>query len=342
MKRPIRVCVIGTGFFSRFHYDAWSRIDDVDVVALCAETQEQASDAAARLGVARSYHDLDRMLSTEKPDLLDIVTPPPTHRRFIECAVSHGVAAICQKPFCNDLVEAETLVDRIESTGGLVVVHENFRFQPWYRQIRELLDGNVLGDVYQATFRLRPGDGQGPSAYLDRQPYFQTMERFLVHETAIHIIDVFRYLFGDATQLYASLSRLNPAIAGEDAGFIVMEHDSGVRTLFDGNRLVDHPADNHRLTMGEMLVEGAAAVARLDGWGRIWIRRHGDVTETPVDYHWNDTGFGGDCVYGLQRHVIDHIITQSPVSNTARDYLTNLRLEEVVYRSSAEGRRIDL
>ncbi len=342
MKEPVRVCVVGTGFFSRFHYDAWSRIAGVEVVALCAETPEQAREASERLGVERYYSDLDRMLTVETPDLLDIVTPPPTHRRFIECAVSRGVAVICQKPFCTSLEEAQAVVDGIERDGGFVVVHENFRFQPWYRQIRRLLDGRVLGDIYQATFRLRPGDGQGPSAYLDRQPYFQTMERFLVHETAIHFIDVFRFLFGDVKQLYASLSRLNPAIAGEDAGVIVMDHDSGVRTLFDGNRLVDHAAGNHRLTMGEMLVEGADAVARLDGWGRLWLRGHGAADETPVAYDWTDRGFAGDCVYSLQRHVIDHLLNQTPVSNSARDYLANLRLEETVYTSSAEGRRIAL
>ena len=49
----------------------------------------------------------------------------------------------------------------------------------------------------RVAFRLRPGDGQGPRAYLDRQPYFQTMPRLLVVETAIHWIDTFRFLMGE-------------------------------------------------------------------------------------------------------------------------------------------------
>ena len=54
---------------------------------------------------------------------------------------------------------------------------------------------------------MRPGDGQGKDAYFNRQPYFQKMERFLIHETAIHLIDVYRYLFGDIKSVFASLSR---------------------------------------------------------------------------------------------------------------------------------------
>lgn len=43
---------------------------------------------------------------------------------------------------------------------------------------------------------MRPGDSQREDAYLDREPYSQKMERFLIHETVIHFIDVHGYLFG--------------------------------------------------------------------------------------------------------------------------------------------------
>ncbi|MEZ5906603.1 MAG: hypothetical protein R3C69_16410 [Geminicoccaceae bacterium] len=87
-------------------------------------------------------------------------------------------------------------------------------------EIRRQLEGRANRRLFQASFRLRTGDGQGPRAYLDRQPYFQQMGRFLVHETAIHFIDVFRFLLGEPEAVLARLVRLNPAIAGEDAGVI--------------------------------------------------------------------------------------------------------------------------
>ena len=207
---------------------------------------------------------------------------------------------------------------------------------------QRLLAGGRLGQVFQATFRLRPGDGQGPRAYLDRQAYFQTMERFLVRETGIHFIDTFRFLFGEVERVYASLRRLNPAIAGEDAGLIVLDHVGGVRALFDGNRLADHAARDRRLTMGEFLVEGSAASLRLDGDGGLWLRRFGANGETRHDYAWEERGFAGDCVHALQRHVVEALRKGGAIENTAEAYLRNLAIEAAVYRSSQAGARVAL
>lgn len=337
MTERLKVCITGTGYFSQFHYDAWSRMDEVDLVALFDRTPQQAGDAAARHGVPRHYCDVGEMLDAEKPDLLDIVTPPVTHRAFIDEAVRRGVKVICQKPFCGTLDAAEAAVEAIDAAGGTVIVHENFRFQPWYERIRMALDDGMLGDIYQATFRLRPGDGQGPDAYLARQPYFQKMERFLVHETAIHQIDVFRSLFGEPSSVFAKLSRLNPAIAGEDAGVILLEFDKGVRALFDGNRLSDHQADDRRMTMGELWLEGSKGVLRLDGFARLWFRANGSNDESEIAYPWENRGYGGDCVYRTQRHVVDHLLHGTNVQNTAAEYLANLRIEEAVYASNKDG-----
>ncbi len=339
-KRKLRLAAVGTGYFSRFHFDAWSRMDDIEMIAVCSRKLEHGRTTAAKYGVAAVFDDFAAMLDASKPDLVDIITPPITHLDYIGVAASRGIPMICQKPFCQTLAEAERAVEIASSAGTLLVVHENFRFQPWYHEIKRILEGKALGEVYQATFRLRPGDGQGREAYLDRQPSFQKMERFLVHETAIHFIDVFRFLFGDVTGIYAQLAQLNPVIAGEDAGHIVFNFASGTRGLFDGNRLVDHVAKNPRLTMGEMLIEGSRAVLRLDGDGRLFLRRHGCNGEEPVNYAWEDKGFGGDCVLALQRNVVAHLCNGNPIENTGRDYLANLRVEAAVYRSNATGRRI--
>ena len=49
-------------------------------------------------------------------------------------------------------------------------------------------------------------------------------------------------MFGDVSHVYADLRRLNPVIAGEDAGLILFDFANGARGLFDGNRLADHRA----------------------------------------------------------------------------------------------------
>ncbi len=339
MNSKLRVATVGAGYFSQFHYDAWDRLD-IALAAICDADEGKARAIAEKYGIPKVYSDLETMLDNERPDLLDIITPPATHLAFIRAAADRGVPAICQKPFPNSLQEAEQAVEVADQAGTVLVIHENFRFQPWYGKLRRLIDAGKIGTPYQVTFRLRPGDGQGPDAYLGRQPYFQKMERFLVHEAAIHLIDVFRFLYGEMEGVMARLARLNPAIAGEDAGIVLFDFANGTRGLFDGNRLVDHAAENRRLTMGEMILEGAGGILRLDGDGRLFFRAHGSNDEEPVDYRWDDRGFGGDCVYRLQRHVIQHLGHSQPLMNTAREYLNNLRIEEAIYESHRAGRRI--
>jgi predicted dehydrogenase len=186
---------------------------------------------------------------------------------------------------------------------------------------------------------MRPGDGQGPRAYLDRQAYFQKMPRFLIHETGIHMVDVFRFLFGEVGSVTARLRRLNPAIAGEDAGCVFMDFTDGFAAVLDGNRLVDFEAENPRLTMGQFLVEGEKGQIRLDGDGSIHTRAHRGRWQVH-DYAWNDRGYGGDCVHALQRHVVDHLLHGAPVENRAEVYLRNMQVEEAIYRSDLEGCRI--
>lgn len=337
----LKVACAGTGYFSQFHYDGWSRLP-VELVGCCSLDSEALKAVTERYQISGAFSDFETMLETTRPDLVDIITPPPTHKEFVRAATARNIPVICQKPFCTNLEEAKQLADEISAQGATVIVHENFRFQPWHIELKNLINGGTVGELYQVSFRLRPGDGQGPEAYLARQPYFQKMPRFLIHETAIHLIDVFRFLLGEVSQVTADLRQLNPVISGEDAGIIIFDFKEGRRGLFDGNRLADHPAENRRLTMGEMLIEGSNGAISLNGDGEIHTRKHGRDAWEPHTYAWQNQGFAGDSVHRLQAHVLHHLTSGTPVHNTAQDYLTNLEIEEAVYRSSKEGCRIAL
>ncbi len=333
----LRVAMVGAGYFSQFHVDAWGRMPRADLAGVCDRNL-----AAAEATGAPAYDNLEAMLDAVSPDILDVVVPPVAHAETLRIAFAQGVKhVICQKPFCRTLEEAKVIVAEAEAEGVTLIVHENFRFQPWFRFIKGVLDAGDLGELQQVSFRLRPGDGQGPRAYLDRQPYFQKMERLLIHETAVHFIDTYRYLLGDPTAVYADLRRLNPVIAGEDAGFFIMDHPNGVRSLFDGNRHIDHIATNTRWTMGEALVEGTKGVLELLGDGTVWKRAFGSLERESV-FTPTTEGFAGDCVYALQEHVVSGVLDGTPFENLAKDYLTVVAIEEAVYRSDAEGCKLAL
>jgi len=336
---PLKVAVAGAGYFARFHHDGWARLPGAELVGIADLDLAKAEAAAAPLG-ARAFDSVERMLDETGAALLDIATPPQSHLALVRLAASRRLPAICQKPLAPTYAEACELVETAEAAGSLLVAHENFRFQPWWREARRLIGGGRLGRLHGAAFRLRPGDGQGPRAYLDRQPYFQTMPRLLVHETAIHFIDVFRFLFGEVEAVFADLRRLNPALAGEDAGMFLLRHEGAERSLFDGNRLNEHVAQDMRLTMGEGWLEGEGGVLRLDGAGRLWWKPHGGP-EAGHAYGWEARGFAGDSVRSLQAHVLAHLRHGAPLENSGRDWLRNAEVEEAIYASAALGRWVE-
>lgn len=335
-----RIVIVGAGYFAQFQLEGW-RDAGAPVVALCDLDAARAGALAARFGVARCYAEAGAMFDAEKPALVDVVLPPAAQAAVVRAALERGIPTICQKPFGADLLQAEAMTALAESQRTPLVVHENFRFTPWFRECRRLIDSGHFGRLHGISFRLRPGDGQGSNAYLDRQPYFQTMPQLLVRETAVHFIDTFRFLLGEVQAVTARLRRLNPVLAGEDAGVIVFEFADNATGLFDGNRLNDHVAHNPRRTMGEMWLEGESGVLRLDGEARLWWKQlHG--TETEHAYERGGAGaFGGACT-ALQAHVLAHLRSGAPLENSARDYLANLHVQAAIYHSHASGCRVQM
>lgn len=337
-----KAVAVGCGYFSRFHFEAWNRIPEVDLTAVCDIDESAATAAQDDFGIPRAYTSFEEMLEVEQPDFVDIITRPDTHLDLVTQAARRGIDLICQKPLAPAFEESQRIVEVAESASVRLMVHENFRFQPWYREIRRLLDIGDLGErLFSLSFVCRPGDGWGERAYLDRQPYFRQMPRFLLHETGIHFIDTFRYLAGDVSAVFAHLRRLNPRIAGEDCGLLLLEHDSGCTSLWDANRCNESLADNPRYTFGRLLVETDAGSLRLADDGTITIHPRGQ-TGFRHDYEHLDIGFAGDCVFATQRHFVDRLMSEEPFETGGREYLRNLQVLEAAYCSASEGAKVRL
>ena len=176
----VRVAAVGAGYFSQFHYHGWRNIEGAACIALADRDLSKAREMAQRFDVPQVYEHVDAMLDELRPDLLDVITPPGTQDKLVEAAIERGIPVICQKPFGKNTADALAMTELAERAGVPLVIHENFRWQPWYREAKRMIETGQLGTLHSVAFRLRPGDGQGPRAYLDRQPYFQAMPRFLV------------------------------------------------------------------------------------------------------------------------------------------------------------------
>ena len=325
---------VGAGYFSHYQYEAWNRIPEVEITALCNRNSVKGGEIQEKYGIARHYTDYKEMIDQEKPDFIDIITPPETHLEMCEYAATQGVNIICQKPLTPTMNEAKALVEIVNHSGIRFMVHENWRFQPWYREIKKLLNLEVIGEIHSVFFRKRMGDGWGENAYIPRQPYFREYPRLIVYENGIHFIDTFRYLFGEVKEVYAKMRKLNPVIAGEDWAIIQFEFENTINVLWDANRYNEPNYENPRYTFGEMLIDGLGGSIRLYADGRITIQKLGKKEVDHV-YMPSKDGFSGDCVYVTQRHFIDVLMNKASSFETSGDeYLKSLYVQEAVYESA--------
>jgi DNA-binding FadR family transcriptional regulator len=156
----LRGAIIGAGYFSQFQYEAWTRIPEVEIVAASNRTVERAEEKCGQYGISRAYKDWREMIETEKPDFVDIITPPPTHLEICRYLAERNIHMICQKPLAPSYEESEALAKIAGNTEARFMVHENFRWQPWYRKVKELLNDGTLGDLFSIYFLARMGRGR--------------------------------------------------------------------------------------------------------------------------------------------------------------------------------------
>ncbi len=333
MKTRLKGVAIGAGYFSKFQYEAWNRIPEVEITALCNSNVKRAVGIMDAYGVKNHYSDYREMIIKEKPDFVDIITPPETHLEMCKFAADHGVHIICQKPLAPTYAESKEIVDYASKKGVHFVVHENFRFQPWHREIKKIIDQGEVGDLFSLNFRSRMGDGWGDDAYLSRQPYFRDYEKLIIYETGVHYIDTFRYHVGEIESVYSILKRLNPVIKGEDLGLMILNFKNKAHAIWDANRYNESNFKNARYTFGEYLIDGSKGSIRLYSDGRITIQKLGE-TEKNHSYVHNDIGFAGDCCYIFQRDFIDNFIFTGVFETSGVNYMETLKAQEAVYESA--------
>ena len=165
-----------------------------------------------------TYADVAEMLDRERPDVLDVATPPEAHAAQARMAAERGVHILCQKPMTPDLAESERLVTDVGDRVRFMV-HENWRFRPQYRQAAAWLAAGprrprarVPDD--RAQLGARHPRCSGRSFAVERQPFFAGLDRFLIMEVLIHHLDTVRYLAGPLRVTAAAVGRVSTEIRG--------------------------------------------------------------------------------------------------------------------------------
>jgi len=235
----LRGALLGCGHISVYHLRAWEQIEGVKIVALANRTRSRAEERAREFGIGldQVYSDYRELLSIEKLDFVDIATTPDIHRRQVEDAAARGVHVFCQKPFAPTLEDAQAMIRACDQAGVLFAINDNWRWRSWYREIKRLVEERAVGRprylriVRHNAAALPLPDGSAPPMFAN-QTYMMAMDRLIVYEWGIHLIDVVRFLVGKVESIYARMSRTNMVGAGEDRALMTLVA-GGVDCLID-------------------------------------------------------------------------------------------------------------
>ncbi len=149
------------------------------------------------------------------------------HRRRIESSWSwrpgSGAHILCQKPAALVRSDLLSMIEACTASGVRLMIHENWRFRPWYRAMRAEIDSGAIGRPIRLRIAHRDTRALRPDGFA-LQPYFAKMPRLILMDMGCHLVDTARYLFGEIQTVSATIGRFGQTDRrrgrGDAAGFI--------------------------------------------------------------------------------------------------------------------------
>jgi predicted dehydrogenase len=148
---PVRVGIIGGGSIARAHLDGYLLAgDSARVTAIADIDPKNAARSAKRAGGAQVFSDYREMIASGLVDAVDICLPHHLHKDAIVAAAAAGKHVLCEKPLCLTVAEADAVSEAVVDSGITLMCAHNQLFLPAVAKAREMIQGGVLGKIYEA------------------------------------------------------------------------------------------------------------------------------------------------------------------------------------------------
>ncbi|MEM2424874.1 MAG: Gfo/Idh/MocA family oxidoreductase [Candidatus Bathyarchaeia archaeon] len=311
----VRVAVVGAGFWGRNHVRVLSEIPEVELVAVCDADGRRAEEIAGKYGL-KPYKDSMEMYRAEEIDAITLCVWSSNLAKETIKALKAGKHVFVEKPMASSVEEALRSLRLAKAKGLKLQVGFIERFNPGVMKAKKAIEDGVIGTLVLATAKR-----------VSRWP-----ERIgdvgVIKDTAIHDIDVIRYLFNeDPVAVYAKAGSLRHR-RFEDYAQIMLSFQSGKSAFIEANWLT--PYKVRKLT-----ITGSEAIINLDYITQeITIETSGE-TLTPR-HEWEEP---------LKRelqHFIKCVLGDREPSVTGVDGVKALRIAEAALKSAAEGRVVNI
>ncbi|MBC8076929.1 MAG: Gfo/Idh/MocA family oxidoreductase [Chloroflexales bacterium] len=232
MSDPIRVGVVGTSGYADFmHLPSLASHPQAAIVAICGRNAERARELAEKYTIPQVFTDHRAMIDQAALDALVVAAPDDLHYAIARAALDANLHVLCEKPLALSAADAWALYALAEQKRRTHLVHFTYRWRPWYRAVRELLDAGYLGRIYECQLSCLGGYGRN-AQYAWR--FDGKRGHGILADLGSHMIDMARWLVADITSVSARLATFVQR-PGADGGPLEPANDAAQLSLAFAN-----------------------------------------------------------------------------------------------------------
>ncbi len=158
MKSPVRIAVVGCGYWGPNLIRNFAALPDCVVARICDADPERLAKVAARYRGAQAGTSFEDVVRDDDIDAVAIATPVRTHFALARACLASGKHAFVEKPLAASAAECRELVEIAEERGLALMVGHVFLYSAAVRRLKEIVDSGEIGDVlYVSSQRLNLG-----------------------------------------------------------------------------------------------------------------------------------------------------------------------------------------
>jgi len=313
--KKIGVAVIGVGFWGRNHARVYMEIPEAELIGVCDIDPKRAKETAERYGV-EAYTDSRKLLRRNDVDAVSICTWTTTHAKETIRALKAGKHVLVEKPIASTIREAKQIVQMAEIEELVLMTGFIERFNPGVERVVKTINEGYIGDIVSATSRRV---SEWPERIGDVG---------VVKDSAIHDIDMMRYIFGEDPQtMFAKAGKLRHK-RFEDYAQIMLTFSHGRTAFIEANWLTPYK-------VRKLIVTGSKGIVTLDYLSQEIIIETEEKTFIPR-YKWEEP------LKRELKHFIRCIIENKQPLVSGLDGLKALIICEAALKSAAKGKSINL
>ena len=216
----VKVGLIGAGKMGISHLAILGAHPGVDVVGVC-DTSKMVTDVLEKYGSFAGYADYKKMLKETNPEAVVVAVPTKFHAVIVKDLLEKGIHVFAEKPFCLNADQGEELVLLAKSRGLINQVGYHNKFIGTFTEVRRLVDGGWLGDIYHFT-----GEAYGPVVTKKKADTWRSDPAEgggCLMDYASHVIDLINYLLAPVTKVHGAILKSVYSGGVEDAVYSLLE-----------------------------------------------------------------------------------------------------------------------